>query len=1095
MKSRIKKLLAAALALCLIAAMVPGAALAADTPQNFSTVTSGNVSQKSYFATLDAAMDAIKDFSPANKVITVEANSVEVSGTIANGVTLDANGKDLVVNSDLTVNGKIEDAGDIDVSATLTVNNGGSLEFSGTMDVATNVVVAVQGTLVNNGSIVLATGSSSNRNTALNVTGTLSGSGDITVGTNASASLPAGIEMSGDLINRGAVTVNGYLTTTDSINNSGTLTANISANGSSEITNSGTISGTVTVDDNASLTLAGDSAEVGNLTINGTLTVTGTHEFTDSALTLNEHGVLEVSSSAKVTLPSDYSFAGTINVSRGSLVIGSNEKVGSNLSGNVVVTQESGTTVYTVENATINNAYTVGSSNRLVVDGTLTLAAGLTVHSQGALVVDGTLTINANQSLTTNSAITGDGRINVSGYLYNDNSGEADEVDIQIQGNGLVYSQSAALLGNVSNGTTTTTAAPNGKTYALSLSRGTGGTFNVKVVAGDHGSVSTTSTTGTAGSDVRITATPAAGYMVDTANTYYVNAGGGRSDSVNVNGNVCTFNMPNNDVTVYINFKEAETPDEPTGTTYSISRITSTNGTFVVNANKADAGETVTITTSPNSGYKVSRVSVTGATATKFADNVYTFTMPAQNVTVSVTFERGDYTVSLTNYSYDDGYISLRSSGTTTSGNYAEGDEVTIYAFPDRGFHLRSLTITRTDNRQTVSYTESNTSDDVFYFTMPASNVTVRAYFTDGVYEITTDIDGRGSLAIRDENGNTTDVAEEGEEIRIYPSANNGYRLGDLYVTYTDSDDEDQTIYPEAEYNSRDVLQYYWFEMPEYDVEIYADFGEGDYVAWIDRNNIEHGSIRVSPNVADEDDTVSVYVTPDSGYQLDELVVEDEDGRDVSTTALASGTRYTFRMPDSDVTISATFRSRNYTSNFTDVPRTEWYYEAVSYVATEGLMNGVSTTQFNPNGTASRAQIVTILWRLAGEPSALTGAFTDVPAGEYYSTAVAWASRQGIVTGVGNNRFEPNSNITREQLAVILYRYAQDAGYSTTASGSITGYYDYARVNGYARTALQWAVGTGLITGTSSTTLSPQDTATRAQVATILMRFCENIVR
>ena len=350
-------------------------------------------------------------------------------------------------------------------------------------------------------------------------------------------------------------------------------------------------------------------------------------------------------------------------------------------------------------------------------------------------------------------------------------------------------------------------------------------------------------------------------------------------------------------------------------------------------------------------------------------------------------------------------------------------------------------------------------------------------------------------VIIRDENGNTTDVAEEGEEIRIYPSANNGYRLGDLYVTYTDSDDEDQTIYPEAEYNSRDVLQYYWFEMPEYDVEIYADFGEGDYVAWIDRNNIEHGSIRVSPNVADEDDTVSVYVTPDSGYQLDELVVEDEDGRDVSTTALASGTRYTFRMPDSDVTISATFRSRNYTSNFTDVPRTEWYYEAVSYVATEGLMNGVSTTQFNPNGTASRAQIVTILWRLAGEPSALTGAFTDVPAGEYYSTAVAWASRQGIVTGVGNNRFEPNSNITREQLAVILYRYAQDAGYSTTASGSITGYYDYARVNGYARTALQWAVGTGLITGTSSTTLSPQDTATRAQVATILMRFCENIVR
>ena len=108
---------------------------------------------------------------------------------------------------------------------------------------------------------------------------------------------------------------------------------------------------------------------------------------------------------------------------------------------------------------------------------------------------------------------------------------------------------------------------------------------------------------------------------------------------------------------------------------------------------------------------------------------------------------------------------------------------------------------------------------------------------------------------------------------------------------------------------------------------------------------------------------------------------------------------------------------------------------------------------------------------------------------------MAWASRQGIVTGVGNNRFEPNSNITREQLAVILYRYAQDAGYTTSASANITGYYDYARVNSYARTAMSWAVGAGLITGTSTTTLSPQDTATRAQVATILMRFCENIAK
>lgn len=1076
MKSRIKKLLAAALALCLIAAMVPGAALAASTPtENFSTVNKDNVDATEYHATFADAVAYASEFGyDEYKEITVVGNSVDVSSELPSNITL-------IVPTGKTIN----------VTSGFTVQ--GTLELNGTMSIARGQNAIIYGTLEGSGTIVAAAGTSGSNGGTLTVSGSnFSSTIDIDVESYASATLPASYTSNGEITvaANGKVDVTGTMTVNGSVDiaANATLSSNVDIMGSGRVTNAGEITGSVEVDDLASLTLTGDNASAGSVEVNGTLIVDGTYDFNSSTLTGD--GTLEVSSGAEVTLPSSYDFSGKIDVAnRATLNVGDDEKVGSaTIDGDAVLSKEGSTTVITVGDATVNGNVSVDSSEKMVVNGTLTVANNLTVS--GELRVNGTVNINSNRSLTTNTAMSGSGTIYVAGELFNANASNAGSVKIQIVDGGLVYSQNTNLGGNIQNGETT----GGGGGYSVMWQIAEGSSYNITVRPGPHGNVSNPPASGTSGTQVTITATPADGYEVDPANTYYM-VGSTRYDSIGINGNVCSFVMPENDVTVHINFKKAETPDEPTGTTYSISRITSTNGTFVVNANKADAGETVTITTSPNSGYKVSRVSVTGATATKFADNVYTFTMPAQNVTVSVTFERGDYTVSLTNYSYDDGYISLRSSGTTTSGNYAEGDEVTIYAFPDRGFHLRSLTITRTDNRQTVSYTESNTSDDVFYFTMPASNVTVRAYFTDGVYEITTDIDGRGSLAIRDENGNTTDVAEEGEEIRIYPSANNGYRLGDLYVTYTDSDDEDQTIYPEAEYNSRDVLQYYWFEMPEYDVEIYADFGEGDYVAWIDRNNIEHGSIRVSPNVADEDDTVSVYVTPDSGYQLDELVVEDEDGRDVSTTALASGTRYTFRMPDSDVTISATFKSRNYTSNFTDVPRTEWYYEAVSYVATEGLMNGVSATQFNPNGTASRAQIVTILWRLAGEPSALTGAFTDVPAGEYYSTAVAWASRQGIVTGVGNNRFEPNSNITREQLAVILYRYAQDAGYSTTASGSITGYYDYARVNGYARTALQWAVGTGLITGTSSTTLSPQDTATRAQVATILMRFCENIVR
>ena len=825
------------------------------------------------------------------------------------------------------------------------------------------------------------------------------------------------------------------------------------------------------------------------------MTVYGTLAFESdfSVGSVSGDGLINVSSGCEVTLPSNYSFSGKIDVADGAtLNVGQSEKVGSaTIDGDAVLSKEGTTTVITVGDATVNGNVSVGSSEKMVVNGTLTVANNLTV--EGALQINsaGTVNINSNHSMTVESAMSGSGHIYVSGVLYNQNNSNADSVKIQIVGGGYVYSQSAALGDNIQNGRVTSGTS----TYPNVWQLGEGSSYNITVRPGSHGNVSNPPASGTSGTQVTITATPADGYEVDPANTYYM-VGNTRYNSIGINGNVCSFVMPENDVTVHINFKKAE--NTSTTTEGNITVVTNHNGNGTVNA--SINGRVVTVTVRANTNYVINTVSIAGkgqTVATDAKSGTYSYTVPGTSdatVEVYVTFKSDDFEVTLTNYTYDDGRISL-SSGTTTTGRYAEGARVYIYAYPDRDFYVRSLTITRTDNRQTVNYYESSSSDDVFYFDMPASDVTVRAYFTDGVYEITKDIDGNGSLTITGEDGNVTDVAEEGEEIRITASPSNNYRLGDIYVNYTDADDEDQVIYPEVEYKNNGNVDYYWFEMPEYDVEIYADFGEGDYVAWIDRSDMENGTIRVSPNVADEDDTVSIYVTPDTGYQLDELIVEDEDGHDVTTSSLASGTRYTFRMPDSDVTVTATFKSRSYSSNFTDVPRYEWYYEAVSYVASEGLMNGVSTTQFNPNGTASRAQIVTILWRLAGEPSALTGAFTDVPAGQYYSTAVAWASRQGIVTGVGNNRFEPNSNITREQLAVILYRYAQDAGYTTSASANITGYYDYARVNSYARTAMSWAVGAGLITGTSTTTLSPQDTATRAQVATILMRFCENIAK
>ena len=178
---------------------------------------------------------------------------------------------------------------------------------------------------------------------------------------------------------------------------------------------------------------------------------------------------------------------------------------------------------------------------------------------------------------------------------------------------------------------------------------------------------------------------------------------------------------------------------------------------------------------------------------------------------------------------------------------------------------------------------------------------------------------------------------------------------------------------------------------------------------------------------------------------------------------------------------------------FEDVPDTEWYSGAVQYVYEHDLMNGSgSATVFSPDSPTSRGMIVTILHRMEGRPSASGTAFTDVPDGEWYTDAVAWASANNIVTGDGNG-FKPDDPITREQMAAILYRYAGYKGFDTEILGDAAGFSDGNKVSPYAVDAVNWAVGTGLLQG-SNHMLSPAGGATRAQAAAILMRFCEDVV-
>ena len=183
---------------------------------------------------------------------------------------------------------------------------------------------------------------------------------------------------------------------------------------------------------------------------------------------------------------------------------------------------------------------------------------------------------------------------------------------------------------------------------------------------------------------------------------------------------------------------------------------------------------------------------------------------------------------------------------------------------------------------------------------------------------------------------------------------------------------------------------------------------------------------------------------------------------------------------------------------FYDVAEGSWYYDAVAYVYDEGLMTGTSTTTFAPNTTTTRGMIVSVLYRQAGEPEVSDGTigtpFEDVTPGAWYADAVYWARANGIVNGYSDAAFGPNDEITREQMAAILYNYSKFAGEDVSARADLSAYDDASEIAGWAKEALSWANAEGLITGMTGTTLNPKGTATRAQVATILMRFCENVM-
>ena len=341
-------------------------------------------------------------------------------------------------------------------------------------------------------------------------------------------------------------------------------------------------------------------------------------------------------------------------------------------------------------------------------------------------------------------------------------------------------------------------------------------------------------------------------------------------------------------------------------------------------------------------------------------------------------------------------------------------------------------------------------------------------------------------------------TATAGETVTLTATANSGY----YFVRWEQSGVEVSTSAT------------YAFAMPAEDIAVRAVFaqnsggggssgssGSSDPTYSVSLpSRVTGGSVTATKRYAEKGETFRFTVTPDEGYELDTLTVTDSKGKEIDLTYM-SGNEYTFQMPAGRVEIKVSFREIVVEPEplpFTDVSENAWYSEAVRYVYAHGLMEGTSATAFSPDATTSRSMIAAILWRMAGSPVVNYAMdYTDVAQGQWYSEAIRWAANEGIVGGYGNGLFGTNDPITREQFAVMLYRYAQEQGYDVSVgeNTNILSYTDAADLAEYAIPAMQWAVGAGLITGTGDgSTLTPQGQATRAQAAVMLMRFCEKYV-
>lgn len=572
-------------------------------------------------------------------------------------------------------------------------------------------------------------------------------------------------------------------------------------------------------------------------------------------------------------------------------------------------------------------------------------------------------------------------------------------------------------------------------------------------------------------SSVSITVTPEDGYKVSITpgSGWYVNGNMVYTTSVTKNMGSPSFKLL------------STTPHSINATVSYASTIAQADqyGAYITTnpSNYACEGDTVTITVSLSGGQKVSGISGSAndqnftleeLSSSNSSYKYYTFIMPDSEVNINAVIDKTTYYVRVADTNHGDVDIYVANGKNTEALEYNDWVELRIN--PANGYYIKSVKA----NGNSINITGNTYSFRV------TENVTFTVEFTSSLYVNRIYSSWYGSVTTYNRNWQGQSDFVYGDTVYVDVSPKDGYTVKEITVT---DDVTGNTVGVSQSTTDKDI---YYFTMPAHPVTLKVEFQEGYAIKVADT---KYGKVKVSAENADEDDVITITTEPDKGYAVSKISIKTDGGETVTyRTSIATKNSYYFYMPDDNVTITVTFGVAHKDMPFTDVHSYSWYYDAVQFVYDNDIMNGVSDTSFNPDGTVTRGMIVTMLWRMAGEPYSFGGGFSDVPAGHYCYSAAAWASRNGIVNGMTSTTFAPDTNITREQLVTILYRYAQYLGYSTTGS-SLYGFTDASSVSSYATNAMSWAVKYGIISGVTTTTLVPAGTATRAQAAQMFMSF------